>query len=130
MKKIEVVVAAIIVDHRVFVAQRGYGEWLGYYELPGGKVEEGETKEEALKREMQEELATEVSVDSFIQTIKYDYPSFHLTMHCYQCSIVEGDLTLLEHMDAKWLTSSNIDSVKWLPGNGVLVDKLKEILSN
>ena len=127
MKQIEVV-AAIIRDEEgcVFATQRGSGEWKDWWEFPGGKIEAGETPEEALKREIQEELETEISVDELLCTVEYDYPKFRLTMHCYWCHIESGSLTLNEHEAARWLTKDELDSVKWLPAD----IKVVEILSN
>ena len=105
-KHIEVVAAIIVRDGRIFATQRGYGEWKDWWEFPGGKIEPGESPEDALKREIREELATEIEVDELLTTVEYDYPKFHLTMHCYLCTIISGDLTLLEHEDARWLTYS------------------------
>ena len=120
-----VVVAAIIVrDGRIFATQRGYGDWKDWWEFPGGKVEPGESPEDALKREIREELATEIEVDELLTTVEYDYPKFHLTMHCYLCTIISGDLTLLEHEDARWLALDELDCVKWLPADKDVIEKL------
>ena len=120
-----VVVAAIIVrDGRIFATQRGYGEWKDWWEFPGGKIEPGESPEDALKREIREELATEIEVDELLTTVEYDYPKFHLTMHCYLCTIISGDLSLLEHEDARWLALDELDSVKWLPADKDVIEKL------
>ena len=120
-----VVVAAIIVrDGRIFATQRGYGDWKDWWEFPGGKIEHGETPEDALKREIREELATEIEVDELLTTVEYDYPKFHLTMHCYLCTIISGDLSLLEHEDARWLALDELDSVKWLPADKDVIEKL------
>lgn len=120
-----VVVAAIIVrDGRIFATQRGYGEWKDWWEFPGGKIEPEETPEDALKREIREELATEIEVDELLTTVEYDYPKFHLTMHCYLCTIISGDLSLLEHEDARWLAIDELDSVKWLPADKDVIEKL------
>ena len=120
-----VVVAAIIVrDRRIFATQRGYGEWKDWWEFPGGKIEHGETPEDALKREIREELATEIEMDELFTTVEYDYPKFHLTMHCYLCTIVNGELSLLEHEDARWLSMDELDSVKWLPADKDVIEKL------
>ena len=120
-----VVVAAIIVrDGRIFATQRGYGDWKDWWEFPGGKVEPGESPEDALKREIREELATEIEVDELLTTVEYDYPKFHLTMHCYLCTIISGDLSLLEHEDARWLALDELDSVKWLPADKDVIEKL------
>ena len=116
-KHIEVVAAIIIKDNRLFATQRGYGEWKDWWEFPGGKIEEGEAPKDALKREIREELATEIEIGNLITTVEYDYPKFHLTMHCYLCSIIGGQLSLLEHEDARWLTMEELDSVKWLPAD-------------
>ena len=125
MKRIEVV-AAIIRDGegRVFATQRGYGEWKDWWEFPGGKMEAGETPEEALKREIREELSTEISVDEFLCTVEYDYPAFHLTMHCYLCSLLSASLQLNEHEAAHWLRKDELDSVKWLPADLEVVGKI------
>ena len=120
-----VVVAAIFVrDGRIFATQRGYGDWKDWWEFPGGKVEPGESPEDALKREIREELATEIEVDELLTTVEYDYPKFHLTMHCYLCTIISGDLSLLEHEDARWLAIDELDSVKWLPADKDVIEKL------
>ena len=126
MKRIEVV-AAIIHDSegRIFATQRGYGEWKDWWEFPGGKMEAGETPEEALKREIREELSTEISVDEFLCTVEYDYPKFHLTMHCYLCSLMTDSLHLNEHEAAKWLTKDELNSVKWLPADVELISHLR-----
>ena len=117
MKQIEVVAAIIRKEDKIFATQRGYGEWKDWWEFPGGKMEAGETSEEALKREIIEELSTEISVDEFICTVEYDYPKFNLTMHCYLCSLLTENLHLNEHEAAKWLSINNLDSVKWLPAD-------------
>lgn len=127
MKQIEVV-AAIIHDEagRIFATQRGYGDFKDGWEFPGGKVEPGETPEEALKREIREELSTEISVDSFVCTVDYDYPQFHLTMHCYYCSLLDDALHLNEHEAARWLTKDQLDSVDWLPADLEVVENIKK----
>ena len=128
-RKIVRVVAAVIRDgSRIFATQRGYGNYKDWWEFPGGKIEAGETPEQALKREIKEELDTEIKVGDFIDTIEYDYPEFHLSMDCFWCEIVEGDLELREHEAAKWLDAESIDSVKWLPADITLLDKIKEII--
>lgn len=129
MKKIEVVAAIIKHGDKIFATQRGYGEFKDGWEFPGGKMELGETREEALKREIREELATIINIDEFVQTIEYDYPSFHLTMHCYLCSVISGELTLLEHEAAKWLSVAEIETVEWLPADEELLGTLKQVLS-
>lgn len=127
--KIVKVVAAIIRDgDKIFATQRGYGEYKGGWELPGGKVEKGETLEAALAREIREELDTEIEVRECLDTIEYDYPTFHLSMCCYWCIVKSGDLVLKEHEDAKWLTKETIDSVEWLPADTTIIDKIKQAL--
>ena len=125
MKQIEVVAAIIYKDEAYFATQRGYGEFEGMWEFPGGKIEEGETAEFALKREIQEELGIGITIDNFLCTIEYDYPSFHLTMHCYLCGIKFGEIELREHKSARWLTIETLDSVKWLPADKEVIEKLK-----
>lgn len=125
--------AAIIFDlksdvKKVFATQRGYGSMKGGWEFPGGKLEEGESGEECIKREILEELETEISVESKLGTVEYDYPDFHLVMDCFVCSVVTGELKLLEHEDAKWLDSDSLMSVNWLPADVLILDKVKEIL--
>ncbi len=121
------VVAAIIIENGSFFAtQRGYGAWKDWWEFPGGKIEEGETPEEALVREIKEELDTLVSVDEFLMTVEYDYPEFHLSMDCFLCSVISGQLTLLEHESARWLPLSDPWQVKWLPSDIEVVEKLKK----
>ena len=121
------VVAAIIHDsaERIFATQRGYGEWKDFWEFPGGKMEAGETPEEALRREIWEELETRVVVERLAETVEWDYPQFHLTMHCYWCRVESGHLDLKEHEAAKWLSLSEIDSVNWLPADKKVVDNIK-----
>jgi len=124
MKQIEVVAAIIRKGDLIFATQRGYGEWKDWWEFPGGKMEAGETPEEALVREIREELSAEISVDEFLCTVEYDYPAFHLTMHCYLCSLVTEALHLNEHEAARWLTKDELDSVKWLPADAHLITDL------
>ena len=126
MKKIKVAAAIIMKDGLFFATQRGYGGYKDWWEFPGGKVEAGETSEEALKREIREELDTEVSVDEFLMTVEYDYPEFHVSMDCFICSVVKGDLTLLEHEAAKWLPLTDPFQVKWLPSDIEVVRRLTE----
>jgi 8-oxo-dGTP diphosphatase len=127
--KIVKVVAAIIRDgEKILATQRGYGEYKGGWEFPGGKVEEGETPEAALVREIQEELDTEIEVGEYLDTIEYDYPTFHLSMSCFWCIIKSGDLVLKEHEAAKWLTKETIDSVEWLAADITLIGKIKQVL--
>ena len=118
MKQIEVVAAIIHDDEgRIFATQRGYGEWKDYWEFPGGKREPGESPEEALKREIWEELETRIGIERLVQTVDWDYPAFHLTMHCFWCHIESGSLTLKEHEAARWLTKEQLGSVNWLPAD-------------
>lgn len=130
MKTIRVV-AAVIKDVNkdkepiIFATQRGYGEFKGGWEFPGGKIEEGETPQEALKREIMEELDTEIAVGEQIDTIEYDYPAFHLSMDCFWARVISGELVLKEHEAAKWLTKEQLDSVEWLPADITLIDKIK-----
>lgn len=128
MKTIKVVAAVIKRNNKIFVTQRGYGEFKDGWEFPGGKVEKGETKEEALIREIKEELDTVIKVDSYLDTIEYDYPDFHLSMDCFICSVVEGNLVLKEHEDSKWIKKEEIDILNWLPADLVILDKVKEMM--
>ena len=125
MKQIEVVAAIIRKDDLIFATQRGYGDFKDWWEFPGGKMEAGETPEEALKREIREELSAEINVDEFLCTVEYDYPAFHLTMHCYLCSLLSEALHLNEHEAARWLKLEDLDSVDWLPADKVVVEKLR-----
>lgn len=124
MKQIEVVAAIIRKEDMIFATQRGYGEWKDWWEFPGGKMEVGETPEVALVREIREELSAEINVDEFLCTVKYDYPQFHLTMHCYLCSLMTDSLHLNEHEAAKWLTKDELNSVKWLPADLEVVERI------
>ena len=130
MKQIEVVAAIIMADNKIFATQRGYGEFKDMWEFPGCKMEPGETPEEALVREIKEELAADISVDRFVCTIEHDYPTFHLTMHNYLCHVVSGDLQLLEHEAAKWLDIENLDFVDWLPADLKILPPLKGLLKD
>lgn len=127
-KRIEVVTAIIQEEDNIFATQRGYGEFKDGWEFPGGKMEPGETPQEALVREIREELDAEISVGELVDTVEYDYPNFHLTMHCFLCTIQSGDLVLKEHEAAKWLTKDTLDSVDWLPADKGLIEKLKRRL--
>ena len=133
MKTIRVVAAVIKAtnekgDPMVFATQRGYGDFKGGWEFPGGKIEEGETPQEALIREIREELETEIAVGELIDTIEYDYPTFHLSMDCFWAEIVSGDLVLKEHEAAKWLTKDELDTVEWLPADIGLIEKLRVVM--
>ncbi len=128
MKSIEVVAAIIIKNHQVFATQRGYGEWKDWWEFPGGKIEPGECPQEALKREIKEELDAEISVGELLQTIEWDYPTFHLTMHCFICTLESESLQLNEHEDSSWLTKDKLDSVQWLPADITVLDKISQLL--
>lgn len=125
MKQIEVVAAIIRHDDTFLATQRGYGEFKDGWEFPGGKIEPGEEPKEALKRELKEELAVDIEIQNFLCTVKYQYDTFHLTMHCYICELVDSKITLLEHEAAKWLTIDALDSVDWLPADIEVVEKLK-----
>ena len=129
MKTIKVV-AAVICDSlqgkkRIFATARGYGEFKGMWEFPGGKIEPGETPQQALVREIREELDTTIKVSELIESIEYDYPDFHLSMDCFWCEIIEGDLVLLESQEGRWLTKDELDSVEWLPADLELIDRIR-----
>jgi 8-oxo-dGTP diphosphatase len=127
--KIVKVVAAIIRDgEKILATKRGYGEYKGGWEFPGEKVEEGETPEVALIREIKEELDTEIEVGEYLDTIEYDYPTFHLSMSCYWCIMKSGNLVLKEHKDAKWLTKETIDSVEWLPADIAIIEQIRKAM--
>jgi 8-oxo-dGTP diphosphatase len=124
MKQIEVVAAIIRKGDKIFATQRGYGEWKDWWEFPGGKMEVGETPEEALKREIREELSAEINVGELLTTVEYDYPAFHLTMHCFLCTLVGEALHLNEHEAARWLTLNELDSVQWLPADEIVIKEV------
>lgn len=128
MKRIEVVAAVIVRDGEVLATRRGYGEWQGWWEFPGGKMEAGESPRDALRREIREELDAEIEVGRLLETVEWDYPSFHLTMHCFICSLVSGSMNLNEHEAAAWLSKENIGSVKWLPADEGLIGRIRQIL--
>ena len=125
MKTIRVVAAIIRDKDKIFATQRGYGEFKDGWEFPGGKIEEGETPQDALKREIMEELDTEIMVGELIDTIEYDYPTFHLSMDCFWAEVITGHLVLKEAEAAKWLTKEQLDSVDWLPADVTLIDKIR-----
>lgn len=126
MKKIEVAAAIIRKGDMIFATQRGYGEFKDGWEFPGGKLEPGETAEEAIVREIKEELAADIKVGHLFETVEYDYPQFHLTMHCFICELVSDDIVLKEHEDARWLGRSELDTVEWLPADKGLIQNLKK----
>lgn len=128
MKTVRVVAAVIRKDDKIFATQRGYGEFKDGWEFPGGKIEEGETPEQALAREIKEELDTEIQVGKLIDTIEYDYPKFHLSMDCFWCEIMQGGLELKEHEAARWLSKEELFSVDWLPADVGVVERVKEEL--
>lgn len=128
MKTVRVVAAVIRSEDKIFATARGYGEFKGQWEFPGGKIEPGETPQEALVREIQEELDVKIEVGDLIDTIEYDYPSFHLSMDCFWCNVTEGEITLKEAEDARWLSKDELYSVDWLPADMGLIEKL--VLSN
>ena len=133
MKTIRVVAAVIRAVNNenktvIFATQRGYGEFKGGWEFPGGKIESGETPQQALKREIMEELDTEIAVGELIDTIEYDYPNFHLSMDCFWCEVIRGELILKEAEDAKWLTREHLADVKWLPADVTLIENIREAM--
>ena len=127
MKKIEVVAAIIQREEAYFATQRGYGEFEGMWEFPGGKIEPGESREVALKREIQEELGVDIAIENILCTTEYDYPLFHLTMHCYLCSIASGEIELREHKSARWLRLEELSSVEWLPADKDIISRLNNL---
>ena len=128
MKTVKVVAAIIIHENKIFATQRGYGEFKDGWEFPGGKIEPGETPQEALVREIKEELDIEIEVKDFLETVEYDYPDFHLSMDCFFCSIRSGEMVLKEHEAAKWLTVETLDSVDWLPADQGLIEGIREYI--
>ena len=129
MKTIRVVAAVIPDGEKIFATMRGYGDFKGLWEFPGGKIEPGETPQEALKREIREELASEVSVGELIDTVEFDYPTFHLSMDCFWCQLIRGNLELLEAAEARWLTKETLKSVDWLPADSGLIEKIEKALA-
>ena len=125
-KRIRVVAAVIRKDESVFATQRGYGAYKDWWEFPGGKIEKGETPEQALTREIREELAAEITVGEYLTTVEYDYPEFHLSMDCYWCSVKDGHLTLLEHEAARWLPIQNLRQVNWLPADILVIEAIEK----
>lgn len=127
-RRIEVVAAVIHDGGRILATQRGYGEFKDKWEFPGGKMEAGEGREEALRREIREELDAEIAVGKLLCTVEYDYPAFHLTMHCYLCSVVSGTLVLKEHESARWLSADGLESVDWLPADIQVIPIIRKCL--
>lgn len=130
MKTIRVAAAVIFHEGRLYATERGYGPWRDWWEFPGGKIENGETPEEALVREIHEELAAGIKVDRYLTTVEYDYPAFHLSMDCFWCSLAEGHLTLLEHQAAKWLPLDNLRQVNWLPADVLVIEAIENEIAN
>ena len=128
MKNLEVVAAILRKENTIFATEKGYGEFKGYWEFPGGKVEPGESLEEALRREIREELQVEINIEEKFTELDYDYPHFHLTMHCYFCSVLSGEITLVEATDARWLKKEELNTVNWLPADISLIEELKKQL--
>ena len=127
MKTIEVAAAIIVKDNRIFATQRGYGEFKDGWEFPGGKIEPGESAQEALVREIREELDVDIRVGKLLETVEYDYPEFHLTMHCFICELLSEEIVLKEHEDARWLKKEELDSVVWLPADVGVISKIFEL---
>ncbi len=129
MKNIKVVAAIIVDNNKIFATQRGYGEFKDGWEFPGGKIEEGETPEDALIREIKEELDTKINVNKKLDTVEYDYPTFHLSMDCFICNILGGNLVLKEHEASKWLSRDELYSVDWLPADRQVIKKIEDYIS-
>ena len=128
MKRIEVVAAIIMRGKEIFATQRGYGQWHGWWEFPGGKMEAGESSQEALRREIREELDAEIEIGDLLETVEWDYPEFHLTMHCFICTLLSESVHLNEHEAAAWLTKDTLSTVNWLPADEGLIKRLHTIL--
>lgn len=128
-KRVEVVAAIIVKDDEILATQRGYGSRKGWWEFPGGKVEPGESREDALVRELREEMDASIVIDRFLTTVEYDYPDFHLTMHCYLCALSDGRYTLREHFAARWLAPDDFDAVRWLPADVEVLQALRELFA-
>jgi len=128
MKNIHVSAAIIMKDNKIFVTQRGYGKFKDWWEFPGGKIEEGETPEECLKREIKEELKADINIDKYLCTVEYDYPNFHLKMECFICSLIDGHLELVEAEDAKFITNDQLDNIDFLPADLLVVKELKKAI--
>jgi 8-oxo-dGTP diphosphatase len=125
---VEVVAAIIFDNNQILATQRGYGKWRGWWEFPGGKIQQGESREKALIREIKEELDAEIVIDRFHATVDYNYPEFHLTMHCYLCHFLNGNYTLKEHLSARWLSADSLNTVQWLPADLNLVAELSQLM--
>ena len=130
MKTIYVAAAILHNGNKIFATQRGYGDFKGFWEFPGGKIEQGESPEDALRREILEELDTHIAIEQRVTTIEWDYQQFHLTMHCFWCHVESGSLTLKEHQAARWLTTDELDSVEWLPADKDILSKIKVLLQS
>ena len=128
LRRVEVSAAIVVKGGAILATQRGYGKWKGWWEFPGGKIEPGESREEALLREMREEMEAAIVIDSFFQTVDYDYDDFHLTMHCFLCFLPDGSYRLKEHLDARWVTPEEFSSLQWLPADDEVLNNLKSRL--
>ena len=128
LKQIEVVAAVIQHNQSILATQRGYGQWKGWWEFPGGKIQPGENHEQALVRELHEEMDTDIVIDRYLATVEYDYPDFHLTMHCYLCHLTDGHYTLKEHLSAQWLNAETLQNVQWLPADEGIINNLSSLL--
>lgn len=128
LKQIEVVAAVIQHGQSILATQRGYGQWKGWWEFPGGKLQPGESHAQALIRELHEEMDTDIVIDRYLATVEYDYPDFHLTMHCYLCHLTDGHYTLKEHLSAQWLNAETLQNVQWLPADEGIINNLSSLL--